>query len=608
MPGMQQQTPPQTLPASVLDALVSHAAVAPDAPAMLTPGREALPYAQLVDQLRETIVRIDGIGLTREHRVLAAAPNDLEGTILLLALLERTVCCPVNPAFTEQEMAALIDVVIPAVALAPPGQAPGLRAAAARRGLPVLDLARDRDGLPTLRGEARTGRLARQPPATGDEVLLLRTSGTTSAGKIVPLSERNILAGATASAQAYRLSSADRRLNVMPTFHVQGLVGAVIASLVAGSSVVCVPTFEPVAALRLLDEQEATWFSASPTMHRMLLDARSGGGTHGASLRFVRCGSAALPGALRAELAEAYGVPIVESYGMSEAHQIASTPLPPDAPARGMAPTGANVGIRDERGRIGTEAGSAGEIVITGANVIDHYLWPQEANESMFVDGWLRTGDQGILADDGSLLVTGRIKELINRGGEKLSPREVEEVLLSHPAIAQAVAFGMPDPVLTEEVAAAIVPRADAHVSDRELIAFAAGRLAPYKIPRRIVRRRELPTNATGKLQRWGLHELLASELAGTRDTRAATAAQAAQTPTEALLAGLWAFAIGVHSVGRDEDFLALGGDSLSAVSLLAVVEDATGVRFGPADLFDGVNTVAKMAVATAERRAGSAR
>jgi acyl-CoA synthetase (AMP-forming)/AMP-acid ligase II len=208
-----------------------------------------------------------------------------------------------------------------------------------------------------------------------------------------------------------------------------------------------------------------------------------------------------------AELEAVFGCPVIESYGMTEAsHQMTSNPLPPRPRRAGTVgpAAGPEVAILDEAGRP-LPAGSVGEVVIRGPNVTAGYVANAAANASAFTDGWFRTGDQGVLDADGYLTITGRLKELINRGGEKISPREVDDLLMSHPAVAQAVTFALPHDKLGEEVAAAIVLREGKSATERELRDFVSARLADFKVPRKVVFLAEIPKGATGKLQRIGL-------------------------------------------------------------------------------------------------------
>jgi acyl-CoA synthetase (AMP-forming)/AMP-acid ligase II len=330
---------------------------------------------------------------------------------------------------------------------------------------------------------------------------------------MVALTQANLCASAENVARSLALEPGDRCLNVMPLFHIHGLVAAVLASLAAGGSVFCTPGFHALRFFSWLEESGATWYTAVPTIHQAVLDRapRNSEILERVHLRLVRSSSAALAPQVMARLEEAFRAPVIEAYGMTEAaHQMASNPLPPRVRKPGSVgvAAGPEVAIMDADGKL-LETGETGEVVIRGTNVTAGYLANPSANAQAFTGGWLRTGDQGFLDEDGYLRLTGRLKELINRGGEKISPREVDEALLDHPAVAQAVTFALPDEKLGEEVAAAIVLREGAASTENELRDFARARLAPFKVPRRIVFVPEIPKGATGKLQRIGLAEKL---------------------------------------------------------------------------------------------------
>jgi oxalate---CoA ligase len=346
-------------------------------------------------------------------------------------------------------------------------------------------------------------------PADLDEALVLHTSGTTSRPKVVPLSQANLFASANNIASTLRLSAADHCLNIMPLFHIHGLVAVVLASAAAGASVCCTPGFNALRFFGWATAEKPTWYSAVPTMHQAILQRaeRNGEAVAEMRLRFVRSSSASLPPAVFRKLRETFGCPVVEAYGMTEAaHQMASNPLPPGEQKPGFVgqPAGPEIRILNDAG-IQQAAGVEGEICIRGANVTAGYENNPAANAASFTDGWFRTGDRGFFDSDGYLKIVGRIKEIINRGGEKVSPLEVDEVLLEHPAISQAVTFAAPHKLLGEQVAAAIVPVEGATVTQADVQAYAAERLANFKVPAVIVFLKEIPKGATGKVQRIGL-------------------------------------------------------------------------------------------------------
>jgi acyl-CoA synthetase (AMP-forming)/AMP-acid ligase II len=323
----------------------------------------------------------------------------------------------------------------------------------------------------------------------------------------VPLTHANLAISAANIARHYALGADDVSMCVMPLFHVHGLVASTLATFASGGTVVLPAKFNPLAFWRIARDHGVTWYSAVPTLHQLLLARAADPGSSrrpaGAErLRFIRSCSAALPPRVMHTLEDAFGAPVLEAYGMTEAaHQMASNPLPPAERRPGSVGrgTGVRISIMDAHGRH-VAAGRRGEVVIQGANVIRGYENNPEANAVSFVDGWFRTGDQGYLDQDGYLHLVARIKELINRGGEKISPREIDEVLLTHPAVSEAVSFGVPHATWGEEVAAAVVVRQP--VSEAELLAHCRERLADYKAPKQIHVTEVIPRTATGKVKR----------------------------------------------------------------------------------------------------------
>ena len=343
----------------------------------------------------------------------------------------------------------------------------------------------------------------------GDVALLLHTSGTTSRPKLVPLTQRNVVASARSIRATLGLVAEDRGLNIMPLFHIHGLMAGLLAPLAAGSQVFCTPGFNALKFFGWMNEARPTWYTAVPTMHQTIL-ARASHNREviGANpLRFVRSSSSSMPPQVIAELEATFHAPLIEAYGMTEAsHQMASNPLPPGKRIPGTVglAAGPEVAIMNEQGDL-LPPGQTGEIVIRGENVTPGYEKNPGANAEAFHNGWFRTGDQGIMSAEGYITITGRLKEIINRGGEKISPREVDEVLMDHPAILQVVTFAFPHDRLGEDVAAAIVLRDGASLTEKEVREFAARRLADFKVPRKVRFVAEIPKGATGKLQRIGL-------------------------------------------------------------------------------------------------------
>ncbi len=431
--------------------------------------------------------------------------------------------------------------------------------------------------------------------------MVLHTSGTTSRPKLVPLTQKNLCQSAEHIRAALDLTTRDRCLNVMPLFHIHGLVAAVLASLAAGGTVICTPGFYASQFFDWMEECRPTWYTGVPTMHQSILAQaparREVIQRH--PLRFIRSSSSALPPQIMNQLEETFGAPVIEAYGMTEAaHQVASNPLPPRARKPGSVgiAAGPEIAVMDAAGDLVYRPGVQGEVVIRGPNVTPGYDHNPEANRAAFTDGWFRTGDQGSLDGDGYLRLTGRIKEVINRGGEKISPREVDEVLMDHPAVAQVVTFAIPDGRLGEEIGAAVVLHPGAAMTERELRDFAAERLADFKVPRTVVFLAEIPKGATGKLQRIGLAERLGLVPGPSAEAAAvARAYTAPRTPVERLVARLWGDVLKVERVGVDQPFLELGGDSMLATLLVSRIRQEVRVEVSVRSLLDAP-TVAEQA------------
>jgi len=570
--------------------------------ALAAPGRPPLSYGRLAQFIGETAEALRGLGVGRGQRVALALPNGPEAASAFVAIASCAVCAPLNPAYTESEFDFYLSDLGAAALVVPSGAESAATVAARARGIAIIELsvAADQEaGVFRLAGAGDGASVPWEPPEPGDAALVLHTSGTTSRPKLVPLTHANLCASAVNICAALDLSPSDCCLNVMPLFHVHGLVGAVLSSLAAGASVVCTPGLQAPRFYEWLEEFRPSWYTAVPTMHQAILvrAAAQGEVIRRSRLRLIRSCSAALPPQVASELENVFGVPVIEAYGMTEAaHQMASNPLPPRARKPGSAgiAAGPEIAILGETGEF-LPAEGVGEIVLRGANITAGYENNPAANQSAFFNGWFRTGDQGYLDGEGCLFVTGRLKEIINRGGEKVSPREVEEALLGHPAVAQVVAFAMPDARLGEEVAAAVVLRSGGSVTEHDLRAFAANRLAGFKVPRRVLIVSEIPKGATGKLQRIGLAEKLGLTAAIEPKPAAQGGARSPRNPLERELARIWAEVLEVPEVGIDDDFFQLGGDSLTATLLVIRTAEVLGLALPLLDFLDEP-TIAGMA------------
>ncbi len=487
------------------------------APAIGAPGRPPLDYAGLRRHVERSVASLNRLGVGRNDTVAIVLPNGPEMATSFLAVACAATTAPLNPGYRDEEFEFYLKDLEARLLVVEAGSDSPARAVAGRLGIAVAELTPSRDGaagLFELSGAGCGGAPASPGYATPEDVaLVLHTSGTTSRPKLVPLTHANVCASAGAIAATLALTPLDRCLNIMPLFHIHGLMAAVLASLDAGASVFCTPGFNALKFFGWLAEADPTWYTGVPTMHQAILDRalRNRETIAKSRLRFVRSSSASLPPQVMKALEDTFGAPVIEAYGMTEAsHQMASNPLPPRERKPGSVgvAAGPEVGVMDERGEL-LPPGSAGEVVIRGANVTRGYRKNPDANHSAFASGWFRTGDQGVIDADGYLRLTGRLKEIINRGGEKISPREVDEVLLDHPAIAQAVTFALPHGKLGEDVAVAVVLREGTRLTEGELKAFSRTRLAEFKVPAKVVFLQEIPKGPTGKPQRIGLAQKL---------------------------------------------------------------------------------------------------
>jgi acyl-CoA synthetase (AMP-forming)/AMP-acid ligase II len=455
-------------------------------------------------------------GIGPGDRVGIVLDNGPEMAVAFLSIGSAATAAPLNPTYRAEEFEFyLTDLNAKLLVVAAGKESPSI-GVAQKLGVPIARLVAHPErgaGTFSLQYEGSSAVPRTPQPASADDIaLVLHTSGTTSRPKIVPLAHKNIAASASNIRRTLGLTANDRGLVIMPLFHIHGLIAALSAPLSAGAEVCCSPGFNALKFFAWMDEVKPTFYTGVPTMHQAIL-LRAPGNAEVVKhhrLRFIRSSSSALPPTVIAELERVFGVPVIEAYGMTEAaHQMASNPLQGPRKPGTVGPSGGpEIRVVDTTGTT-VPRGQPGEIVIKGPNVMSAYENNPKANADAFYGEWFRTGDQGVMDDDGYVAITGRLKEIINRGGEKISPREVDEIIMEHPAVHQCVTFAMPHDMLGEEVAAAIVLRQGTSATDKELREFASERLAPYKVPKKVLILDAIPVGATGKLQRIGLAQKL---------------------------------------------------------------------------------------------------
>ncbi|MGD2183148.1 AMP-binding protein [Lusitaniella coriacea] len=568
--------------------------------------RSPLTYTQLRDRVHKGITFLQTLGIGYNDRVAIALPNGSDMAVAFLTAACGATCAPLNPNYREPEFEFYLEDLNAKALIVQAGVADAARTVAQKRGIPIIELTPTPDAEAgvfelTLTSPSHPVSPSPSPPVSpspSNTALILHTSGTTSRPKIVPLTHRNLCTSANNIRTALNLTARDRCLNVMPLFHIHGLMGALLSSLSTGASVVCTPGFYSPQFFRWIEEFRPTWYSAVPTMHQQIL-ARTEANREiieRCPIRLIRASSAPLPPQVMAALEQIFNAPVIESYGMTEAsHQMASNPLPPKTRKPGSVgiAAGPEVAIMDEEGNLLSQ-GETGEVVIRGENVTQGYENNPEANANAFTNGWFRTGDLGNLDEEGYLFLKGRIKEIINRGGEKISPREVDEVLLDFPDVEQVVTFAAPHKLLGEDVAAAVVLREGSTISEQALKEFAAERLSDFKIPRVILFLDEIPKGPTGKRQRIGLAEKLGLTASDPTASRAEYVPP--ETSVEKTLAQIWSEVLEVTPVGIHDNFFQLGGDSILAAQIVNRVRNALHVELSFLIFFQQP-TVARMAV-----------
>lgn len=555
----------------------------PDKPALLAEGRPAASFDDVIRLVDATVDALQRAGIAPGHRVALVLPNAPETAVCILAVASHATCIPFNPSHTADELlrliaAARVDAAI--ILASDTDAAASLQAAGVNR---VLLMTPTQDGVTGEFALRALGRSPRPPPpaTAAAPSLVLHTSGSTGTPKRVPLNVQHLLASAHNVARSLELAEHDVGLSMMPMFHIGALVDLLLAPLSAGGAVCFAREISSTAFYDALARFAPTWFQAVPTLLRDLLAGTPGAADreHVARLGFIRAVSQPLPPALHEEFETRFGVPLLPMFGMTEtAGVITSMPRGDRRPGSVGVPFGAEVRIVDHQ-NAAVRAGEVGEVLVAGSSVMDGYEDDGDA-DATFSGVWLRTGDLGYVDKDGYLFLTGRSKDQINRGGEKIAPTEIDLITCDHPSILEAAAFAVPHPSLGEDVALAVVARPGTTADVDALAAHLRQRLAPHKLPRHIYVLERLPRVPSGKLNRRALPELVKTIPAQVTRTLP-------RTRIEREVARIWSHVLGVDEIALEDDFFALGGDSLRATTLSLELEARFGATFAPGALFD---------------------
>ena len=473
--------------------------------ALTSQNNPPLLYKDLKSLISKIAGQLAGNGILNKDRAAIVLPNGPFMASSFLAISSYMSAAPLNPSYKTDEYEFYLKDLNPKIVIVEPNSSNNVVEVAKKLNIPVCEVKIKKDdpsGLFNLFDVESGYKL----PEESNEGLVLHTSGTTSRPKIVPLTNKNIYSSAENISKSLNLSETDHCLNIMPLFHIHGLIAILAASIKSGSSVCATNGFNALKFLELAKSEKITWYSGVPTMHQAILlrAEKNLELAKNLNLRLIRSSSASLPPAVFEKLNNVFGCSVIEAYGMTEAtHQMTSNPLPPKKQKPGFVgiPAGPEVCIMDEKDKI-LNQGETGEVCIKGDNVTLGYDNNPEANKNSFTKGWFRTGDQGYFDQNGYLKISGRLKEIINKGGEKISPLEVDNVLMDHPLIEQAVCFGYEDKMLGEDIAAAIIIKEGKNCSETDVKTYVKEKLAKFKIPKKIFFVNKIPKGATGKLQR----------------------------------------------------------------------------------------------------------
>lgn len=562
--------------------VVLQAAQHPDAPAILAPERTTMTFGELGGLIASTADRLADLGVARQTRVALVLPDGPEMAVAIYAVVEAATCAPLDPAIDERSCIALLKRLRIDAMIVAQDQHYAARRAGAALGLQIIDLLPRRAGAAgafDLATKDSRCAVARTVPRRDDVALILHTSGTTAVPKVVPITHANLVSGALSRMPLLQLTADDRGLCIAALTTAAGIRRSLLPVLTAGGSVVCTPGFDLYTFFDLLGQFRPSFYAAGPTIHRAILDEGLRRGVVRNSLRFILCGTGALTAEVQQGLERVFGVPVIHAYGMTETSTIAQNPLPPGERRAGSVglPAACEVAILGDDGEL-LPSGRAGEIVVRGPTVFGGYENDDESNRQAYHRGWFKTGDLGHVDADGYLFVAGRLKEIINRGGAKVMPGEVDAVLMAQPGVADAACFAVPHATLGEDVVAAVTLRPDSVISPQQLRDAALDRMPAYKVPSRIVLVKSIPRDVQGKVHRGELARTLAPALHSEFTPP--------HGPLEELVAASFREVLGIERVGADDNFFALGGDSLRGTQAVMRINAALGLDLAAIELF----------------------
>ncbi len=481
----------------------------PNKKAIIVPNEDSFTYSELTKNVNKLTKQLIEFGIKKNDRVAIYLTNKPETIIIFLAISEIATAAPLNPAYTASEVQFYMEDINAKYLIT--SEEPKYKEAF--KGCPsnahIITINYNNNEFCLIQNDNLKNKSIEKNSSknnnSDDVALILHTSGTTSRPKRVPLSHKNIYISIENISESYNLTSKDISLCIMPLFHIHGLVASTLSTLFTGGTIILPEKFNALNFWEIIRSYKITWVSAVPAIHQTALTrikTNSNPKEYTKNLRFIRSCSSPLSAQTMLEMEKILNIPVLEAYGMTEAaHQMSSNPFPPDKRIPGTVGKGTNVdiAIMDNNDNL-LSNGQQGEIVIKGENVIHGYEDNPEANASSFSKGWFRTGDEGIIDEEGYIRIVGRIKELINKGGEKISPIEIDETLLLHPAVTEAVAFAIPHKTYGEEPSAAVVIKSP--ITEKDLIKHCKEKLAAFKCPRSIKIVDSIPRTATGKIQR----------------------------------------------------------------------------------------------------------